>query len=288
MRDAGAQTAACLVSWYPKRWHRLCIDASRNRGTMLTLTGKGHPEPARAEHAVILAVEDDKHIARMLELTLEGEGYRVIDAPTGQHAIEEVRTRNPDLILLDLGLPDVDGFSLVRDLRALTPSPIIVVSADHLERDKVQALDAGANDYLTKPFSTPELMARIRAGLRGRAHVEGSDVTCVEFGDCTLDLVRRRLTRKGRPVRLSPTELKLLATLARHADEIVPTDTLLKETWGMAYGKREGYVRVYIHSLRNKIEKDPAQPQYLLNETGFGYRLRASSQTPAPSARRAG
>jgi two-component system, OmpR family, KDP operon response regulator KdpE len=255
---------------------------------MLTLTGRGHPEPARAENAVILAVEDDKHIAQMLELTLAGEGYRVIDAPTGQHAIEEVRTRNPDLILLDLGLPDVDGFAVLADLRALTPSPIIVVSADHLERDKVQALDAGANDYLTKPFSTPELMARIRAGLRGRAHVENSDATSVDFGDCTLDLVRRRLTRKGRPVRLSPTEFKLLATLARHADEIVPTDALLKETWGMAYGKREGYVRVYIHSLRNKIEKDPAQPKYLVNETGFGYRLRASAQAPAPHAPSAG
>ena len=131
---------------------------------MLTMTGRDHREHAGPEGALILAVEDDKNIAQMLELTLERDGYRVIEASTGQRAIPEVRTRNPDLILLDLGLPDVDGLSLLAELRALTPSPIIVVSADHLERDKVKALDAGANDYLTKPFSTPELMARIRAG----------------------------------------------------------------------------------------------------------------------------
>jgi two-component system KDP operon response regulator KdpE len=260
---------------------------------MLTLSGKEHREPTRVQltrvkGVTILAVEDDKHIARMLELTLEGEGYRVIGAPTGQHAIEEVRTRNPELILLDLGLPDIDGLSLLGQLRGLTPSPIIVVSADHLERDKVQALDAGATDYLTKPFSTPELMARIRAGLRSRAHVEGSDASSVAFGACILDLEGRRLTRKGRAVRLSVTEFKLLATLARHVDEIVSADTLLKEAWGTAYRNREGYIRVYIHSLRQKIEKDPARPEYLVNEIGFGYRLRASTQTPTPNARRAG
>jgi two-component system KDP operon response regulator KdpE len=255
---------------------------------MLTLTGKDRLEPAPAAHAVILAVEDDKNIARMLELTLAAEGYRVVEASTGQHAIEEVRTRNPDLILLDLGLPDVEGLALLADLRALTTSPIMVVSADHLERDKVQALDVGAADYLTKPFSTPELMARIRAGLRGRAHLEGSDATIVEFGDCVLDLQKRRLTRKGRSVRLSMTELKLLATLARHADQVVPTDTLLRETWGAAYKSREVYIRVYIHSLRRKIEEDPARPKYLVNEIGLGYRLRAAPQLPARSARTIG
>jgi len=255
---------------------------------MLTLTGGTHPELARPENAVILAVEDDKNIARMLELTLQGQGYSVIEASTGQRAIEEVRTRNPDLVLLDLGLPDVEGLSLVADLRALTQSPIIVVSADHLERDKVQALDAGANDYLTKPFSTPELMARIRAGLRSRAHVEGSDATVVEFGDCALDLQGRRLTRKGRPVHLSLTEFKLLAALARHADQIVPTETLLREAWGGAYKSREVYIRVYIHSLRRKIEKDPAKPKYLVNEIGLGYRLRAPTEATTPSARSAG
>jgi two-component system KDP operon response regulator KdpE len=252
---------------------------------MLTLTGKDRLEPAPAEHAVILAVEDDKNIARMLELTLEAEGYRVVEASTGQHAIEEVRTRNPDLILLDLGLPDVEGLALLADVRALTRSPIIVVSADHLERDKVKALDGGAADYLTKPFSTPELMARIRAGLRGRAHIEGSDATTVEFGDFVFDLQKRRLIRKGRLVRLSMTELKLLATLARQADQVVPTDTLLREAWGAAYKSREVYIRVYIHSLRRKIEEDPARPKYLVNEIGLGYRLRAAPQVLARSAR---
>jgi two-component system KDP operon response regulator KdpE len=249
---------------------------------MRTLTGRDHHEHPGQDGALILAVEDDKNIAQMLALTLETEGYRVVEASTGQRAIPEVRSRNPDLILLDLGLPDVEGLSLLADLRVLTPSPIIVVSADHLERDKVKALDVGANDYLTKPFSTPELMARIRAGLRGRAHVEGSDATSVVFGECTLDIERRRLTRKGRPVRLSPTEFRLLATLARHAGGIVDPDTLLKESWGAAYRHREGYIRVYIHSLRQKIEEDPARPQYLVNEIGLGYRLHASAPTRTP------
>jgi two-component system KDP operon response regulator KdpE len=255
---------------------------------MRTVTGRVHREHADADGALILAVEDDKNIAQMLELTLQTGGYRVVEASTGQRAIEEVRTRNPDLILLDLGLPDVDGLSLLADLRALSPPPIIVVSADHLELDKIKALDAGATDYLTKPFSTPELMARIRAGLRSRAHVEGSDATSVVFGECRLDIERRRLSRNGRPVRLSATEFRLLATLARHANEIVAPDTLLKEAWGPAYRTREGYVRVYIHSLRQKIEEDPARPRYLVNETGLGYRLHASAPTPTPRARSAG
>jgi two-component system KDP operon response regulator KdpE len=255
---------------------------------MRTLTGRDHREHAGTDGALILAVEDDKNIAQMLELTLETGGYRVIEASTGQRAIEGLRTGGPDLILLDLGLPDVDGLSLLADLRALAPPPIIVVSADHLERDKIKALDAGANDYLTKPFSTPELMARIRAGLRSRSHVEGPDAISVVFGECTLDIDRRRLTRNGRRVRLSATEFRLLATLARHADEIVAPDTLLKEAWGPAYRTREGYIRVYIHSLRQKIEEDPARPRYLVNETGVGYRLHASARTPSPRARSAG
>jgi two-component system KDP operon response regulator KdpE len=255
---------------------------------MLKVTGRDYGEPKRAENAVILTVEDDKHMARTLEITLELEGYRVISAPTGQSALAEVRTRNPDLILLDLRLPDVDGLALLADLRDHTSSPIVVVSGDDLEQDKVKALDAGANDYLTKPFSTPELMARIRAGLRGGARIGSSAATSIVFGDCSLDLLSRRLSRKGRRVRLSPTEFKLLATLARHADEIVSTETLLKEAWGAAYRNREGYIRVYIHSLRHKIEKDPARPQYLVNEIGFGYRLRTSTPVPAPSARSAG
>ena len=246
------------------------FDAERKRG----------PGRVRPESACLLAVEDDRRMAKMLELTLAGQGYRVVGAPTGQRAIEEIRTRNPDLVLLDLGLPDADGIAVLADIRANTEAPVIVVSTDTLERDKVRALDAGANDYLTKPFSTPELMARIRAGLRSRSHVEGSAEKIVSFGDCQLDLEGRQLTRKGRPVHLSAMEFKLLATLARHADEIVTPDVLLREAWGAAYGHREGYVRVYIHSLRQKIEKDPTRPDLLLNEIGLGYRLRTSLLEP--------
>jgi two-component system, OmpR family, KDP operon response regulator KdpE len=213
---------------------------------------------------------------RVFAASLETEGYRVFNADTGQRALEEVRTRNPDLILLDLGLPDVDGLNLVPQIRANTTAPIVVVSAREQETDKVKALDAGANDYLTKPFSVPELLARIRVGLRSRAQVGDTAQTVVTFGDYRLDLEGRRLTRGDNQVRLSPTELKLLTTLARHADEVVTTNTLLKEAWGSAYRTRNGYVRVYMHALRRKIESDPTRPEYLVNEAGLGYRLRTS------------
>ncbi len=225
---------------------------------------------------LILIVEDDRKMIRVFATSLETAGYRVLDAGTGQRAVEEVRTRNPDLVLLDLGLPDVDGLSIVPQIRVHSTAPIIVVSAREQESDKVKALDAGANDYLTKPFSVPELLARIRVGLRSRAHVGDTAETVVAFGDYRLDLGGRRLTRGDRPIRLSPTEFKLLATLARHADEVVTTNTLLKEAWGSAYRTRNGYVRVYMHALRRKIEDDPTHPRYLVNEAGLGYRLRTS------------
>jgi two-component system, OmpR family, KDP operon response regulator KdpE len=224
----------------------------------------------------ILIVEDDRKMIRVFAASLETEGYRIHNAETGQRAIEEVKTRNPDLVLLDLGLPDIDGLSLVPQIRAHSAVPIIVVSAREQETDKVKALDAGANDYLTKPFSVPELLARIRVGLRSQAKVGDTAQTIVAFGDYRLDLEGRQLTRNGRQIRLSPTEFKLLSTLARHADEVVTTNTLLKEAWGSAYRTRNGYVRVYMHALRRKIESEPTRPQYLVNEAGLGYRLRTS------------
>jgi two-component system, OmpR family, KDP operon response regulator KdpE len=226
---------------------------------------------------VILIVEDDRKMIRVFAASLEMDGYRVLDAGSGQRAVEEVKTRNPDLILLDLGLPDMDGLTLVPQLRAHTTVPIIVVSAREHEADKVKALDAGANDYLTKPFSVPELLARIRVGLRSQAQVGDAAQTVVAFGDYRLDLEGRRLTLGERAIRLSPTEFKLLATLARHADEVVTTNTLLKEAWGSAYRTRNGYVRVYMHALRRKLENDPTRPKYLVNEAGLGYRLRTSA-----------
>lgn len=224
----------------------------------------------------ILIVEDDRKMIRVFAASLETEGYRIYNAETGQRAIEEVKTRNPDLVLLDLGLPDVDGLSLVPQIRAHSAVPIIVVSAREQEADKVKALDAGANDYLTKPFSVLELLARIRVGLRSQAQVGDTARTVVAFGDYRLDLEGRRLTLGARHIRLSPTEFKLLATLARHADEVVTTNTLLKESWGSAYRNRNGYVRVYMHALRRKLEGDPTRPKYLVNEAGLGYRLRTS------------
>lgn len=227
----------------------------------------------------ILVVEDDRNLSRVFATTLEIAGYRVLEASNGQRAIEEVRTRNPDIILLDLGLPDVDGLSLVPQIRSHTSVPIIVVSGREQAAEKVKALDAGANDYLTKSFSVPELLARIRVGLRGRAQVGDTGRTVVIFGECTFELEKRQLLRSGRAVHLSSTEFNLLATLARHADEIVTTSVLLKETWGSAYQRKNGYVRVYIHALRCKVEKDPTEPQYLLSESHLGYRLRTSAST---------
>jgi len=227
----------------------------------------------------ILIIDDDKKMIRVFATSLETAGYRIFDASSGQRALEEVRTRNPDVVLLDLGLPDIDGLTLVPQLRAHTTSPIIVVSAREQETDKVKALDAGANDYLTKPFSVPELLARIRVALRSHARVGDTASTVVTFGEYTFELETRRLLRGDRPVHLSPTEFKLLATLARHADEVVTTNTLLKEAWGSAFRTRNGYVRVYMHSLRRKIEEDPTRPKYLVNESGLGYRLRTSSES---------
>jgi two-component system, OmpR family, KDP operon response regulator KdpE len=226
----------------------------------------------------VLIVEDDRKMSRVFATSLEAEGYQVFDAATGQRAIEEVRTRNPDVILLDLGLPDIDGLTLVPELRTHTSAAIIVVSAREREADKVTALDSGADDYLTKPFSVPELLARIRVGLRSRARVGDSAETLVSFGDFTFDLKGRSLRRGERTVHLSPTEFKLLATLARHADEVVTTSALLKDTWGSAYRTKAGYVRVYMHALRRKIEDDPTRPRFLVSESGLGYRLRTSME----------
>ena len=226
---------------------------------------------------LVLVVEDDRNLNRNLSMVLEASGYHTIDASTGQRAIEEVRTRNPDLILLDLGLPDVDGLAVVPMIRANSSAPIIVVSGRSDDTDKVKALDAGADDYLTKPFSVPELQARIRATLRNHARVLDGPATTVEFGPYTFNLAARTLMRGKDRVHLSPTEFRLLGTLARHLDRLVATDVLLKETWGAAYRNRDDYVRVYMHALRRKLESDPAQPKYILNEAGLGYRLSPSA-----------
>ena len=215
-------------------------------------------------------------MARVFTTALEAEGYQVLDASSGQAAVEEVRTRNPDLVILDLSLPDVDGLTLVTAIRANTAAPIIVVTAREEEYAKVKALDDGANDYVVKPFSVEELLARIRVGLRSQAQLRDHGGSVLTFGEHRFDLRARTLTRGDRPIHLSPTEFRLLSVLARHANEVVTTHSLLKESWGAAYQSRPSYVRVYMHSLRRKLEDDPTRPKYLINEAGLGYRLRTT------------
>jgi two-component system, OmpR family, KDP operon response regulator KdpE len=224
----------------------------------------------------VLVVEDDRNLNRTLSMALKAAGYHTVDAATGQRAIEEVRTRNPDLVLLDLGLPDVDGLVLVPLIRANSSAPIIVLSGRREDTEKVKALDAGADDYLTKPFSLPELQARMRATLRNHARIVDGPAATVGFGPYTLNFGARCLLRGNNRVHLSPTEFRLLATLARRPDRLVAAEVLLKETWGAAYRGKDDYVRVYMHALRRKLETDPSRPEYILNEAGLGYRLNTS------------
>lgn len=224
--------------------------------------------------ALILIVEDELRMRKLLRTTVESHGYRSVEAANGKDAIVQARTRNPDVVLLDLGLPDIDGIEVTKQLREFTQAPIIIVTARGQEKDKIVALDLGANDYLTKPFSVGELMARVRVALRSIARVatEAADKPFT-VGDLKIDLLNRRVFRGEEPIHLSPIEFKLLSVLARHAGTVVTKKQLLQETWGAAYEKQGHYLRVYMHALRHKLEPDPARPRYLVNEIGVGYRL---------------
>jgi two-component system, OmpR family, KDP operon response regulator KdpE len=223
----------------------------------------------------VLVVEDDLQMRRYLRSTLAGHDFRVIEAGTlaegEQRATEEV----PALVLLDLGLPDGDGITLVKKLRTWSRLPIIVLSARGREADKVAALDAGADDYLTKPFGVAELLARIRVALRhGRAAAGGDAEEVVTVGPVRIDQVRHEVTLDGGPVHLTPIEFRLLALLARHAGKVLTHRQILKEIWGPNAVEHTHYLRVHMASLRRKIEKDSARPQWLITEPGVGYRLR--------------
>jgi two-component system KDP operon response regulator KdpE len=224
----------------------------------------------------ILVVEDDQNLTRVYTMALEAAGYQTYDAGTGQRALMEIKSRNPELVLLDLGLPDIDGLTLLPAIRANSTAPIIIVSGHGQDSEKVRALDAGADDYLTKPFSVPVLLARMRATLRNHAQVDGGTATSVSFGEYVLDLVARRLLRGKSEVHLTQTEFKLLTTLARHHDRLVATSDLLRETWGTGYQGKDVYIRVYMHALRSKLESDPAHPKNILNVAGLGYWLKTS------------
>ena len=225
---------------------------------------------------LVLVVEDEPQVMRFLRATLPDHGYRMVEAASGAEALVEASTRGPDLVLLDLGLPDLDGVEVTRRIREWSTVPILVVSARGQERDKVEALDAGADDYLTKPFGTEELLARMRVALRHASRVtgEGGD-SAFEAGDLRVDLGARLVFLRGEEVRLTRTEYRLLAVLVQNAGRVVTHRQLLREVWGPGSSSETHYLRVYMAQLRHKLEDDPAQPRYLLTETGVGYRLRA-------------
>ena len=223
---------------------------------------------------IVVLIEDEPQIRRFLRATLTGQGYRLFEATTGADGLVEVGSRQPDVVIVDLGLPDIDGIDVIRRLREWTDVPIIVLSARGQERDKVTALDAGADDYVSKPFGASELLARIRVALRhtaGASH-EGDDAA-FQVGELRLDLLRRQVFVGDREVRLTPIEYKLLATLVRHAGKVVTHAQLLRDVWGPTHTDQAHYVRVYLAHLRHKLEAEPARPRYLLTEPGVGYRL---------------
>jgi two-component system KDP operon response regulator KdpE len=228
-----------------------------------------------ASRPLVLVVEDEAQVMRFLRATLEAHGYRLAQATSAQQGLLEATTRAPDLILLDLGLPDLDGVELTRRLREWSTTPIIVVSARGREGDKIQALDAGADDYLTKPFGAGELLARMRVALRNAARsVAGAGETVFRTGELAVDLAARRVSVGGREVHLTRTQYKLLTTLVKNAGKVVTHRQLLREVWGPGAIEHSHYLRVYMGQLRHKLEKDPARPRYLETETGVGYRLR--------------
>jgi two-component system, OmpR family, KDP operon response regulator KdpE len=231
---------------------------------------------------VVLVIEDEPQMRRFLRAAISASGYRCLEANTGASGLAEAATRNPAVILLDLGLPDIDGLEVTRRLRSWTPTPIIVLSARGQECDKVDALDAGADDYLTKPFGVPELLARVRVAIRHKDQGPGApSESVVAFGDVRVDLRDRKVTLRGDTVHLTPTQFRLLVVLVRHAGRVVTHGQLLNEAWGPAYADEKQYLRVYMGHLRSKLEPDPARPRFLTTEPGVGYRLQLEEDAPS-------
>jgi len=222
--------------------------------------------------AKVVVIEDEPQIRRFLRTGLEAEGCQVYEAGTAERGLIEAGTRKPDLVVLDLGLPDRDGVDVVRDLRSWTSLPILILSARSEETDKVAALDAGADDYLTKPFGLAELLARVRALLRRSRTVESSP-PIVRMGDVTVDLSRRRVERGGEEIHLTPIEYRLLSLLIANAGRVLTHRQLLREVWGPSHADDTHYLRVYMTGLRRRLEADPTQPRHIRTESGVGYRL---------------
>ncbi|HTQ99665.1 MAG TPA: two-component system response regulator KdpE [Candidatus Acidoferrum sp.] len=221
----------------------------------------------------ILVIEDETEIRRFVRLSLEAEGYHVCESDSVQRGLIDAATRRPDLVVLDLGLPDGDGVDFIRDLRGWSQLPVIVLSARSLESDKIAALDAGADDYLVKPFGAGELMARVRAQLRSHAHHGEPGATLIRFGDVSIDLARRVVERGKQVLHLTPIEYRLLTHLATQPDRVLTYKQLLKTVWGPGNVNDTHYVRVHMANLRKKIEIDPSQPKHLITESGVGYRF---------------
>jgi two-component system KDP operon response regulator KdpE len=220
-----------------------------------------------------LLVEDDTQIRRFVRKALEEQGWQVFESDRVKRALLDAGNRRPDLVIVDLGLPDGDGKDLIAGIRKWSAVPIIVLSARNHEAEKIRALDAGADDYLAKPFGVAELLARVRAAQRRRLQNSGGLATTVTFGDVAVDLAARLVTRAGQPVHLTATEYRLLAVLAANAGRVVTGPQLLREIWGPAQAGNSHYLRIYMAQLRQKLEADPAQPRHLLTETAVGYRL---------------
>lgn len=223
----------------------------------------------------VLVVEDEPQLRRFIRAALDAHGYHVVEAERASQVVALITSHNPAIVLLDLGLPDGDGIELTRALREWTRVPIVVLSARGREEDKVTALDAGADDYLTKPFGMNELLARIRVALRHRATGdEATDERSFTFKDLVIDAVRREVRLAGAELHLTPTEYKLLLLLAKNAGKVLTHQQILRDVWGPAYATRSHYVRVHMAELRKKVERDPARPTLLVTEPGVGYRLR--------------
>ncbi len=227
------------------------------------------------EMGLILLIEDEPQMRRFLRVTLQSHGYRLAEASSGSEGLMEATTRNPDVVLLDLGLPDMDGIEVTGRLREWSEVPIIVISAREQEEDKIRALDAGADDYLTKPFGAGELLARIRVALRHEAlKRSGQKEPVFVLDELRVDLAKRQVFLRDREIHLTPIEYRLLTALIRNAGKVLTHTHLLKEVWGPAYADQTQYLRVYMTSLRRKLEDDPTRPKFLINEPGVGYRLK--------------
>jgi two-component system KDP operon response regulator KdpE len=223
---------------------------------------------------LILLIEDEPQVRRFLRVTLQSHGYALIETATGQEGLTQTTSHNPDVILLDLGLPDLGGLEVLGRIREWSQTPVIILSAREKEKDKIRALDAGANDYLTKPFSAGELLARIRVALRHQGIKAGLSEPVFVLDTLRVDLAKRRVFLKESEIHLTPIEYKLLSYLVKNAGKVITHSQLLEEGWGPAYANQVHYVRIYMGMLRHKLEEDPSRPRFFINEPGVGYRLR--------------